>query len=163
LAMSSERYLFRSLGDADTQPFVNTAEKLKNTYKLALSEYEQKKEGTESREGAQPSRKKDSNAPVAEPGRSKPSPAKGGFTAVQAPPLDVNPEQGASEDDSEDEAAVAADLGGTHPPASVSPSKRKRKETTHTNEGKKEKKDKSKEKEKDKERKKRRKSNKGDA
>ena len=93
--------------------------------------------------------------------KAKSSPAKGGFTAVKAAPLVVNPgDNSDSEDDSQDEAAVAADLGGSQPASSVSPAKRHKRDTTKRdgNSPKKDKKEKVKDKDKDK--KKRRKSSK---
>ena len=97
--------------------------------------------------------------------KPKSAPTKGGFTAVKSAPLTVNPESDSdTEDDSRDEAVVAADLGGSQPPSSVSPSKRQRRDHINTKKDKKEKgKDKDKEKEKEKDKKKRRKSNKTDS
>ena len=94
----------------------------------------------------------------------KSSPAKRGFTAVKAAPLVVNPDDHSdSEDDSQDEAAVAADLGGSQPASSVSPAKRQKKDTTKGDgdSPKKDKKEKARDKDKDK--RKRRKSSKTDS
>lgn len=141
---------------------------MKSTYKQALSEYERGKEGTGPEAPTQSTQEKDFLKSAADSTKTKSTQAKGGFTAVKATPLVVNPEQPASEDDSEDEAAVAADLGGNQPSALAPPSKRQRKEVPQQTEGKKERKekskdkDKAKEKDKDKERKRRRKSNKGE-
>ena len=105
------------------------------------------------------------NSPEPPPtSKAKSTPVKGGFTAVKAAPLVVNPDNYSdSEDDSQDDAAVAADLGGSQPTSSVSPSKRQKKDTTKGdgNGAKKDKKEKVKDKDKDK--KKRRKSSKQDS
>lgn len=148
------------------QPFTDAADKLKSPYKQALAEYERKKKG-------QPDEQTTSEAPKkpAEPApstKTKSAPTKGGFTAVKASPLVVNPDdEPESEDDSGDEAAVAADLGGSQPPVSASPSKRQRKDTTkqsNGDSGKKEKeKAKGKEKDKEKDKRKRRKTGKTDS
>jgi hypothetical protein len=145
---------------------MDAAEKLKAPYKEALAEYEKRKgvpleEKVSSETDHKPSGE---SAPQAKP---KGTPAKGGFTAVKASPLIVTPEADSDEeDDSQDEAAVAADLGGSQP-SSVSPAKRQRGESgkhTDADRSKKEKKEKAKEKpkekEKDKDKRKRRKSGK---
>lgn len=95
--------------------------------------------------------------------KAKPSPAKGGFTAVKAAPLVVNPDDNSdSEDNSQDEAAIAADLGGSQPTSSVSPVKRQKKDARRGDaDSPKSKKEKAKDKDKDK--KKRRKSSKADS
>lgn len=100
--------------------------------------------------------------------KTKTTPAKGGFTAVKASPLAVQPgNESESESESQDEAAVATDLGGSHRP-SVSPAKRQRKESAKkidsasAKEPKDKPKEKPKEKEKEKEKKKRRKSGKSE-
>jgi len=131
-----------------------------------MTQYEQKK-GVESdilEESVPP---KEASTATAS-GKSKATTAQGGFTAVEASPLTVNPDRSRSEDDSDDEAAVAADLGGSQPPPSVSPAKRQRKDPIVQVEGKKEKKERAKDKSKDKdkskekEKKRRRKSDKGE-
>ena len=105
------------------------------------------------------------NSPEPPPtAKAKSSPVKGGFTAVKAAPLLVNPHDNSdSDDDSQDEAAVAADLGGSQPASSVSPSKRQKKDATKGDGdgAKKDKKERAKDKDKDK--KKRRKSSKTDS
>jgi hypothetical protein len=155
-----------------SQTYVEAAEKLKGPYQYAMVEYEKLKNGlTNDKPNAEPVQKPaDTAAPV--PAKSKSTPRKGGgFTAVQASPLALNPEGDAdSDDDSQDEAAVAAELGGAQPSASASPAKRQRKESSkpaaadNVKKDKKEKaKEKDKDKDKDKEKRKRRKSGKGDA
>jgi hypothetical protein len=144
------------------QPFVDAAEKLKGPYKVAMADYEQRKVSSYGK----PDSESEPIQDIAEPPpttKPKSAPAKGGFTAVKSAPLTVNPESDSdTDDDSRDEAAVAANLGGSQPPSSASPSKRQRKDHVSTKKDKKEKgKDKDKEKEKDK--KKRRKSNKTDS
>ena len=143
-----------------SQPFIEAAEKLKGPYKLALAEYERRK-------GSHSGEKPDAEAP-----RPKSTPTKkGGFTAVNASPLVVNPEnESEPENEAQDEAAVAADLGGSQPSTSTSPSKRQRKDVSKHADGdsgkkdKKEKpKEKAKEKEKDKDKRRRRKSGKADS
>jgi len=70
----------------------------------------------------------------------KPTPAKGGFTAVNAAPLSLNPELESELDhDSDDAAAVAADLGGSQPPLSVPEFTRHKKQSSSTRKGSKEK------------------------
>lgn len=147
---------------------MDAAEKAKGPYKLALEQYERLKAGIS--DGAQSAPK------VPEPSKSKPASAKGGFTAVKSAPLVVNPvNEVDSDEEAEDEAAVAANLGGAQPstvPATIKRQKKGVAKQTETDGGKKDKKDKSKdkskdkdkpkEKEKEKEKKKRRKS-KGEA
>jgi hypothetical protein len=147
-----------------SQPFVDAAEKLKSPYKQALAEYERKKTGQSDDKTTSEAPKKPTEP--APPTKNKSTPAKGGFTAVRAPPLVVGPDNElGSGDDSEDEAAVAADLGGSQPPVSTSPSKRQRKDTTKHSDGDsgKKEKEKTKEKEKDKDRRRRRKTGKADS
>lgn len=145
------------------QPFVDAAETLKAPYKLAMAEYEQRRKVSSD---DKPDSESEPIQDIAQPPptiKVKLAPTKGGFTAVKSAPLTVNPGSDSdTEDDSRDEAAVAADLGGSQPPSSIPPSKRQRKDHLNTKKDKKEKgKDKDKEKEKDK--KKRRKSNKTDS
>jgi hypothetical protein len=100
--------------------------------------------------------------------KSKVTPAKGGFTAVKSSPLTMRPEKGSDSDsESQDEAAVAADLGGSQRP-SVSPAKRqrtasaKKADSSSAKETKEKSKEKAKEKEKEKDKKKRRRSGKSE-
>jgi len=65
--------------------------------------------------------------------------AKGGFTAVNAAPLSLNPGVESELDhDSDDEAAVAADLGGSQAHPSVPEFKRHKKESGSKRKGSKE-------------------------
>jgi len=132
-----------------------------------LADYEQTKRGMEvSQEVTETALPSVESAP---PPRSKSAPSKGGFTAVKASPLLVNPDvEAESGDGSEDEAAVAAELGGSLTASSIFPAKKQRREApkhtdgeTAKNEKREKAKDKEKEKEKDK--RKRRKSGKGDS
>jgi hypothetical protein len=130
------------------QPFVDAAEKLKGPYKMALAEYEQRKKG-QSGDKADSESAEESAEPTP-PAKTKSTPAKGGFTAIKAAPLAANPgSDSVSEDDTQDEAAVAADLGGSQP-SSVSPARRQKRDGGSVR--------KEKTKEKDKDKKKRRKS-----
>jgi hypothetical protein len=148
------------------QPFVDAAEKLKDTYKQTFADYEQKR-------AAEPSDNPSNDSPkgVAESSRAKSAPFKAGagFTAVKASPLVINADDASeSDDDSQGEAAVAAGLGGSHPPSSVSPAKKQKKDTPKQRDSgsaKREKKEKAKEKskDKDKEKRKRRKSDKAES
>jgi hypothetical protein len=147
------------------QPFVEAAEKLKDIYKQTFADYEQKRAAEPGDNLSNDSPKESSNA------KSAPSKARAGFTAIKASPLVMNADDAEeSDDESQDEAAVAADLGGSYPPSSVSPAKKQKKDTTKQGDGgsakteKKEKaKEKSKDKGKDKDKRKRRKSDKAES
>ena len=138
---------------------------MKDTYKTALATYEESKAGnSEEAQVSHASTKPKESVPA---GKPKTTPAKGGFTAVKASPLTVHPENASdSESESQDEAAVAADLGGSQLP-SVSPAKRqrtsaKKADVSSAKETREKLKDKAKEKEKEKDKKKRRRSGKSD-
>jgi hypothetical protein len=110
--------------------------------------FERSKRAHESDEVPTPSVSQRSQSPVKEATRSK-----GGFTAVNSAPLPLNPKLGSdSEPDSEDEAAVAAELGAVPP----SPKRHKSESGNKRKDGK----EKSRDKERSKDKKRRRKSEK---
>jgi len=127
-----------------------------------LAEYEQRKQEAGDEKAPEPAPPLVDSTPATKP--AKPTPAKGGFTAVQSSPLALNPDaENGSDDEAEDEATVAADLGGSQP--APTPKRQRRESAKSAETPKKEKKEKAKEKEKekDKDKRKRRKSGKSES
>jgi len=140
------------------QPFQEIADKDKARYREEIIAYEHSKAEQRADEIPAASASQQHPSPV-----KKTTSAKGGFTAVNAAPLSLNPEvQSELDHDSDDAAAVAADLGGSQPTLSVSEFTRQKKDSAHKRKGSKEK-SREKETKENKDKKRRRKSDKIDS